>query len=218
MIEPGDRILVGASGGKDSATLVYDLEHKRKHGLFKFEFEALHVESDFCSCCAKERLISMFAAWNVPLKTLPVAILARLKPGRKMNCYWCSTQRRTELIRYAMANGFNKIALGHHLDDIVETLFMNMLAKGEFSTMPPVMPYLKYPLVIIRPLALVEERQIIEFAEKTGIAKAVCSCPYGINSDRRRVRARIAEFTGGSSRAKRNIFKSMSNINAGYLA
>ena len=63
-----------------------------------------------------------------------------------------------------------------------------------------------------------EERQIIEFAEAKGIAKAVCTCPYGINSDRRKIRARLAEFTGGSSRAKRNIFKSMSNINAEYLA
>jgi len=218
MIRSGDRILVGASGGKDSTALVYDLEQKRKHDLFRFEFEALHIEGDFAPEGARENLESMFASWGVPLRTVEVSAIGRLKPGRRMNCYWCSTQRRTELIRYAMTNGFNKIALGHHLDDIVETLFMNMLAKGEFSTMPPVMKYRKYPVVIIRPLALTEERQIIEFTKALGIDGSVCTCEFGDNSERKKIRARIAEFTRNSSRAKRNIFKSMSRIDREYLA
>jgi hypothetical protein len=83
-----------------------------------------------------------------------------------MNCYWCSTQRRTELIRYAMERGFNKIALGHHLDDAVETLLMNMLYKGEIGGMLPLLRYRKYPLSIIRPLVLCEERQLVEYGKK----------------------------------------------------
>jgi tRNA 2-thiocytidine biosynthesis protein TtcA len=153
----------------------------------------------------------------VPYSELFVPVIGRLKPGKTMNCYWCSTQRRTELIKYATEHGFNKIALGHHLDDIIETLFMNMMLKSEISTMPPVMAYEKYPVTIIRPLALVEERQILAFAEEKGFGRAVCTCPYGRNSKRRDIRKRIEALTGGSGDTKRNIFESMKHVKDGYL-
>ena len=97
-------------------------------------------------------------------------VIGRLKPGRSMNCYWCSMQRRTELIRYAMAEGFNKIALGHHLDDIVETLMMNMLYKGQISGMLPILRYEKYPVSIIRPLALCEETAGYRLRRREGLS------------------------------------------------
>ena len=156
-------------------------------------------------------------SWDIPSVSIDVPVIARLKPGHSMNCYWCSTQRRTELIQYAMAEGFNKIALGHHLDDIVETLMMNMLYKGQISGMLPNLRYKKYPVSIIRPLALCEERQVIAFAMEKGFRSAACTCPYGRESKRREVRARIAELTGGSSQLKRNLFDSMSNVNDEYL-
>jgi tRNA(Ile)-lysidine synthase TilS/MesJ len=101
-----------------------------------------------------------------------------------MNCYWCSTQRRTELLKYAIEHNFNKIALGHHLDDIIETFFMNMTAKGELSAMPVLLKYRKYPVSLIRPLAYLEEQQIISCAAEQDILRAVCTCPYGLNSRR----------------------------------
>jgi tRNA 2-thiocytidine biosynthesis protein TtcA len=130
----------------------------------------------------------------------------RLKEGEKMNCYWCSTQRRTELLKYAIENNFSKIALGHHLDDIIETFFMNLCAKGEMSAMPVLLKYRKYPVSLIRPLAYLEERQIIECAAEQNILKAACTCPYGANSKRRDMRQRIADFTGNSGAVKRRIF------------
>jgi len=128
-----------------------------------------------------------------------------------MNCYWCSTQRRTELLQYAMENGFNKIALGHHLDDIIETFFMNLCAKGELNTMPILLKYRKYPVSLIRPLAYLEERQIIECAEAQNILKAACTCPYGINSGRRDIRQRITSFTGNSGAVKRRILGALAS-------
>ena len=95
-----------------------------------------------------------------------------------MNGWWCSTQRRTELLRYAMANGYNKIALGHHMDDILETLLMNMIGRGELATMPPRLKYDKYPITIIRPLCFVTEARLIEHAKAGGYSGFTCTCNY----------------------------------------
>jgi tRNA 2-thiocytidine biosynthesis protein TtcA len=217
MIEEGDRILIAVSGGKDSTTLARDLAAKRRWWPAHYEIAAVHIATDFCNCCKKTKLVSLLESWEVPYVSIDVPVIGRLKPGKSMNCYWCSTQRRTELIRYAMANGFNKIALGHHLDDAVETLLMNMLYKGQISGMLPVLKYRKYPLSIIRPLTLCEERQIIAYAEEADFRSAACTCPFGRESKRRLVRARIAALTGGSSEMKRRLFESTEHVNGDYL-
>jgi tRNA 2-thiocytidine biosynthesis protein TtcA len=108
-----------------------------------------------------------------------------------------------------MENNYNKIALGHHLDDIIETFFMNLCAKGEMSAMPIMLEYRKYPVSLIRPLAYLEERQIIACAAEQNILKAACTCPYGVNSKRRDMRQRIADFTGNSGAVKRRILKAI---------
>jgi tRNA 2-thiocytidine biosynthesis protein TtcA len=217
MIRDGDRILIAASGGKDSTSLAYALAERRRYSRERYDMLALHVMNDFSDTPTKARLAELLASWGVPYDQLMVPVVGRLKSGKSMNCYWCSTQRRTELIKYAREGGFNKIALGHHLDDILETLFMNMSQKGELSTMPPVMPYGKYPVTIIRPLALLEERQIEAFVAEKGFAGATCTCPYGLRSKRRQVKEKIEAFTGGSGSVKRNIFRSLRNIRPDYL-
>jgi tRNA 2-thiocytidine biosynthesis protein TtcA len=210
LIARGDRILIAASGGKDSTVMAWALSALRPELKKDYELAALHISSDFCACCKKSALSQRLNEWDIPFRDLFVPVIGRLKEGEKMNCYWCSTQRRTELLKYAVENGFNKIALGHHLDDIIETFFMNMTAKGELSTMPMLLVYRKYPVSLIRPLGYVEERQIIACAEERGILKAACACPYGLNSQRRDMRKRIAEFTGDSGAVKRRIFKALS--------
>ena len=134
-----------------------------------------------------------------------------------MNCYWCSTQRRTELLNYAVEHGFNKIALGHHLDDIIETFFMNLCAKGRIEAMPIFLKYRKYPVSLIRPLAYIEEREIIAAAGEQNILKAACTCPYGVNSGRREMRGRIAGFTNGSGTVKRRILNALGSGGRDYL-
>ena len=210
LIKEGDRILIAVSGGKDSSVLAWALSGLRRAVKFNYELEALHISSDFCYCCQKSELQKRLEEWDIPFTDLSVPIIVRLKQGRKMNCYWCSTQRRTELIRYAIERGFNKIALGHHLDDIIETFFMNMMNKGVLYTMPMYLAYRKYPLAIIRPLGFLEEREIIACAAEQNILKTACTCPYGINSGRRDVRDRIAAFTGNSGAVKRRILASLS--------
>lgn len=218
MIEEGDRVLVAVSGGKDSMTLAYDLAMKRKWWPVRYEMLALHIVTDFAPESNRRQLAELLESWDIPHVALDVPVVGRLKEGRTMNCYWCATQRRTELIRYAQAEGFTKIALGHHLDDIVETLFMNMLYKGEMSGMPPVVRYVKYPLAVIRPLALCDETQILAFVKEKGFGASTTVCPFDADSKRKVMRAKLRELTGGSIELKRNIFESMSHLNPEYLA
>ena len=136
LIEKGDRILIGASGGKDSTALIEYFAERAKRPECGFEFKALFIKSDFAPDFP-EGIMSKFREWGVPFEQINVNVLERVKPGQKMSCWWCSTQRRSELLNYAIEHGYNKIALGHHMDDILETLLMNMINKGELAAMPP---------------------------------------------------------------------------------
>ena len=217
MIAPGDRILIAASGGKDSTALAYDFSRRVLYTREPFEIAAVHIATELSPPTVRSNLSRIFTEWKLPFHVIDFSVRDRLKPGRKMNCYWCSTQRRTELINFAVHNGFNKLALGHHLDDIIETLFMNMMQKGELSTMIPVMPYRKYPLTILRPLALVEEKQIIRFIRSMNLEGSTCTCSYGEKSARKDIRERIRLMTKDNSSVKRLIFRSLSRVNTEYL-
>lgn len=217
MIEEGDRILVGASGGKDSTALVEYLGSRlaRRSGP-RFTFLALHVESGIGSPIRPD-LVARFAEWGVSLEALRVDVMGRLKPGKKMNCWWCSTQRRGALNDYAIENGFNKIALGHHLDDILETAIMNALVKGELSTMPPRLAYDRYPVTIIRPLALADVAMIERHADERGYVRMTCTCDFQDNSGRKDARRKLAALTDGRYEEKRKLFDALSRVNARYL-
>ena len=99
-----------------------------------------------------------------------------------------------ELMKHADRYGYTKIALGHHLDDIIETFFMNMSYKAELSTMLPVLHYDDYPHTVIRPLSLVKAREITAFANEIGIGSPTCACPYDRTSKRRKMRKAIADY------------------------
>lgn len=217
MIEPGDKILLAASGGKDSMTLLYDLIKRQRSFPIPYELEAVHIQNDFCTCCRKTNLEEKFNQWKVKYHIIPVPVIKRLKPGKKMSCYWCSTQRRKELMLLAEERGCNKIALGHHLDDIIETLFMNICYNSEISSMLPKFKYKKFPYTVIRPLALVSERLIIKFAEMKGIDHLICKCPYGQNSKRLDVRKAIKMLSARDPSIRLSIFRAMGNVNPEYL-
>jgi tRNA 2-thiocytidine biosynthesis protein TtcA len=217
MIEPDDRILVAVSGGKDSITMLYDLAERQRSFPIKFGIEAIHIQTDFCTCCDKNELAKKIEALGVKYHVVDVAIVKRVKPGRTMNCYWCSMQRRMELLEFARNNGFNKIALGHHLDDIIETLLMNMCYKGQMSAMLPVLQYDKYPIKIIRPLAEVREDLIVKFVEEKSIKGLPCNCPYNSNSKRKEIKKSLECFVKGNDAIKYNIYNSIHNVNMKYM-
>jgi tRNA 2-thiocytidine biosynthesis protein TtcA len=217
LINEGDRVLIAVSGGKDSSVLAFALSAIRPLLKINYELAGLHISTDFCACCKKSTLCKSLEEWGIPFTDLFVPVIGRLKEGRKMNCYWCSTQRRTELLKYAVENGFNKIAFGHHLDDIIETFFMNLCSKGTLLAMPILLKYRKYPVELIRPLALLEEKQIISCAAEQKILKNTCTCPYGQNSNRRVIRNKITAFTDDCGDTKRRILKALGSGQIDFL-
>ncbi|MBP5329121.1 MAG: tRNA 2-thiocytidine biosynthesis protein TtcA [Spirochaetaceae bacterium] len=217
MIRDGDSILIGASGGKDSTALVEYFAYRKKQKRENFSFAALHVETEIGGPL-NPQLKQLFNTWDVEPVIVPVKVLERLKPDKKMNCWWCSTQRRTELNNYAIEHGFNKIALGHHLDDILETLLMNMLEKGELSTMPPSLKYNKYPVTVIRPLCMATVDTIIEHAKTHKYISATCTCNYQENSGRKKMRAKLQALTNGNPSEKQKMFNALKNVRMEYLA
>lgn len=216
LIEDGDKILIGASGGKDSTALIEYFAQRSKRPNCNFEYKALYIQSDF-SPAFPEGIMELFKKWEVPFETVDVDIIGRLKPGFKMNCWWCSTQRRSELLKYAMEHGYNKIALGHHMDDFLETLLMNMLNKGELASMTPKLKYDNYPITVIRPLCYVLEEKIIEHAENSSYSKFTCTCSYQDNSKRKEARKLLENLTGGEKLKKELMFNSLKNIKLDYL-
>jgi tRNA 2-thiocytidine biosynthesis protein TtcA len=218
LIESGDRIVVGASGGKDSLSLLHQLSLKQPRFSRRFELAAAHVETEFSNPEAINRLEELCAEWEVPFHRIRINIAERIHQGQSMSCYWCSTQRRTELIQFAEANGFTKIALGHHMDDILETFFMNLTHKGELSTMLPKMSYDRYRQSVIRPLAWVSEEELIDYTNGMEQDIVVCQCGYDVTSQRRRIRPildYIAESEG--EKVRERMMDAMHNPRLRYL-
>ena len=116
-----------------------------------------------------------------------------------------------------MEHGYNKIALGHHMDDILETLLMNALQKGEFSTMIPSLQYENYPIKIIRPLCYVTEERIIKYSEEQNFKQFTCTCDFQDNSTRKESKKKLKQLTGGKSELKEKLFTALQNIKLEYL-
>jgi tRNA 2-thiocytidine biosynthesis protein TtcA len=218
MIRPGDRILIGISGGKDSATLVHQLGTKQDGFTIPFSVEALYIRTEYARVEDHHRMVELCNSVGVPLHERRISVTGRLKEGRRMNCHWCSTQRRTELLRYADARGFQRIALGHHMDDILETFLMNLFRKGEVSTMLPCLRYDRYPQWIIRPLAWVTEAETDAYAREIGYEAVRCRCGYDELSHRKEIRKildTIVEVEGEGARER--LMRALHTIRPAYM-
>ena len=158
LINDGDRILVGLSGGKDSLALVDLLGRRSKIYCPRFEVVVAHiVMTNIPYCSDREYLRSCAEEHDLPF----IVHETSFDPStdtRKSPCFLCSWTRRKALFEIAKAHKCNKIALGHHQDDILETLLMNLTHQGAFGTMPPRLRMDKFDMEIIRPMCLVEER------------------------------------------------------------
>jgi len=201
MIKNGDRILLAVSGGKDSLSLLRIMKERAKFVPIKYEIIACHVDMGF-EWVKKDMLIEHFEKEGVRyVVTQPTDPLE--KEGETFGCFWCSWSRRKRFFAMAKELGCTKIALGHHLDDISETLLLNLLFNGEICTMRPYQEMFGGKLSLIRPLAYVEERELARLAESLGLPVVKSQCPYAETSKRRLVKGMIREAAGTVETSRR---------------
>ena len=188
LIEDGDKILVGLSGGKDSLLLLELLAGTMRIHRPKIVVEALHVRMENITYESDSSYLESFAAeCGVPLH-ITTTSFDPTTDHRKTPCFLCSWNRRKQLFNYAQEHGFNKIALGHHQDDIIHTALMNLAYQGRFSSMPPKLKMEKMPLTLIRPLCLVMEQDIRDYALSRGYVGQKQLCPYDTDTRRADIR------------------------------
>lgn len=212
MIQDKDRILVGISGGKDSLTLLKILWDRRKFVPVHYDIVAVHVDLGFSGQQIKQLedfLNRSGYPFYITRKNIPLE--------RGLNCFWCSWNRRRVLFEEAKKQGCNKIALGHHKDDIIETILMNLFFEGEISAMGPRQELFKGELFIIRPLAYVEEHEIARFARLARLPVCSCDCPHAGKTQRGEMKKLIAHLEKTAPGVKTNIFRSMQRIKTDYL-
>lgn len=184
LISDGDKILVGLSGGKDSLCLLEMLAKRSRIAHPVFTVEALHVRMENILYESDTSYLEEFAhRLGVPLH-LRTTRFDSSTDTRKTPCFLCSWYRRKELFNLAQELGCNKIALGHHQDDLLHTALMSTFFQGSFATMPARLRLRKMPLSIIRPLCMVQEDDIKHLAALRGYEPQLKQCPYEHDSSR----------------------------------
>ncbi|MCX5702986.1 MAG: tRNA 2-thiocytidine(32) synthetase TtcA, partial [Candidatus Omnitrophica bacterium] len=149
MLADGDKIAVAVSGGKDSLTLLRVLNDRKKFVPVKYELLAIHIDLGYPRSCAK-KLEKYFKKIGVKYIIKKVDIIRKTKP-EEISCFWCSWNRRKALFETANRLGFSKVALGHHKDDIIETILLNLFFQGEISAMSPKQELFGGKITLIRP-------------------------------------------------------------------
>jgi len=211
MLQEKDKLLVAVSGGKDSLSLLKLLAMRKARAPIKFDFMACFVFTDFIKIDEKV-LIDYFEESNIPF------IIKKLKfDDTDMNCFWCSWNRRKVLFQTAKEQGCNKIALGHHIDDITETILMNLFFFGEISAMKPKIELFDNRINIIRPLCYVTKKDLNNFAIKLKLPVTSYECFHGKDSRRELVKNVIRTVEKDCSYVKKNIFGALRNLKKEYL-
>ena len=221
MIEEGDRVMVCLSGGKDSYTLLDILIALRDAAPVRFELEAVNLDQKQPGFPAHV-LPAHVSALGIPFHGLEqdtYSVVKRVVPEGKTMCGLCSLLRRGALYRFARERGFTKIALGHHRDDIIETLFLNMFNGGRLAAMPPKLRSEDGQAIVIRPLAYCSERDIRKYAAARAFPIIPCRlCGSQENSQRRAIKGMLASWEREAPRRIDSIFKSLRKVVPSHLA
>lgn len=216
LISEGDKVMVALSGGKDSMILLEALAGLVQRLPFKVELLAVHIyitnigyETDI------EYLQNYCDSFGVKFISHHFEIDMD-KDSTKTECFICSWNRRKALFKLSKELSCNKIAFGHHMDDAVETLFLNMIYQGTISGMPFKIKMVKGNIELIRPLLEMTEEEMKTFAEIRKFKKEVKRCPFE-STKREEMKELIGGLNGLYKNARKNIFRSMDNISVDYL-
>jgi tRNA 2-thiocytidine biosynthesis protein TtcA len=200
MIEAGDRVLVGLSGGKDSMILLEALADRKRHLPFDFGLFAVHVSAGNIGYEMDTAYLQRFCSGlQVPLYLEEIEVDLAVDP-KKAPCFVCSWNRRKRIFEMTRELDCNKVALGHHRDDAIETVLLNMIYHGSISSLPHI-----------------PEQELSEYAALRTFRKQEKTCPYDGTTKREAIRDLIRQIDNMSGDARRNIFNSMDNIYREYL-
>ncbi len=217
LLEEHDHVLVGLSGGKDSMILLEALVERKAAVPFDFKITAAHVEATGIGYQIDKDKLSLFCKnLDVPLhyKTIEPDLD---KDSSKSACFICSWNRRKELFTLTNELGCNKLALGHHRNDAVETLLLNMIYHSTISSLPYSLNMFEGQLKLIRPLMDLDERMLEEYATLNNLVKVEKSCPHENSTQRDRIAQLIKQIEKLHGAGPYNMFKSMDKISTEYL-
>jgi tRNA(Ile)-lysidine synthase TilS/MesJ len=213
-----DRVLVGLSGGKDSLSLLDLLVSWNARSPVKIEIFACYIELDALNYMLDVPALESFcAARKVPFHHRKISTDMN-RDEKTDKCFICAWHRRKALFDLARELSCQKLAMGHHLDDILATLLMNMSFRGNFSTMPIKVSLFKGNLTIVRPLGRIEEKDIVKYASLRKLPIQHQDCPHGKVQARAKMRPIIESLASLEPRVKMNMFNSMSNVRTEYLS
>lgn len=220
LIQPNDKIAVCISGGKDSMLMAKLFQELKRHNKFDFELVFLVMNPGYND--ENLELIKQNAGlMNVPITVFESDIFSNVVHIEKSPCYICARMRRGFLYSKAKELGCNKIALGHHYDDVIETILMGMLYGGQVQTMMPKLHSTNFEgMELIRPMYLIREKDIKHWRDYNGLRFLQCACKFTADaanqvadSKRQEVKELIASLCKNDEQIAANIFKSVENVN-----
>jgi len=221
MIAEGDKVMVCLSGGKDSYTLLDILRSLQRSAPVRFELVAVNLDQKqpgFPEHVLPEYLTEIGVPFQV-IEQDTYSVVKRVIPEGKTMCGLCSRMRRGALYRWAAENGITKVALGHHRDDIVETLFLNMFFGGRLKAMPPKLRSEDGRHIVIRPLAYVPERDIERYARARDFPIIPCKlCGSQENAQRRLIKKMLQDWEKDYPGRTESIFSAIRSVEAEHLA
>jgi len=232
MLSHGDCVLVAVSGGVDSLVLAWLLQMWLRKAPISYSLRVVNIDMGFRGAeddaNPVDEISRQLHRFGIPLLVAPAGktaaelapASAAMDPGQgrsEQTCFLCARQRRHQLFELARDYGCNKIAFGHHKDDLIETLFLNMFYSGNLSTMVPKQKLFDGRLALIRPLAYVEKHEIKAIAEKLGIVPVDNFCPLAGTTRREHVRRLLQNMYAQDPAIKASIFAAMANVREGYL-
>ena len=217
MFDDGDKILVALSGGKDSLTLLQLMAERCRIFKPQISIIAAHVTMVNIPYKANLEYLKNFCdGLGVEFHVLESGF-DESTDKRKSPCFLCSWNRRKALFTLAQESGCNKIALGHNMDDFIETMLMNITFQGTFSAMTPVMKMDKFPITIIRPLCLANEEDIEAYAAECQFPPQNKNCPHENSTNRKAMKDMLQKLEELNPEARYNLWGAMSNVQTSLL-